>query len=122
MDNIDLDSMIDRTAGDFASYSEDLIEAVTSDISLPDVDNPELDVDVSEDSDTGLEAHQLDNVDASDNLDNAADNATKDFDPSDNNQSSNVDIVDPSQNQNNNDTSVSDNDNYFDNDSSYKDY
>lgn len=107
INDIDLESMIDSTASDFATYTEDTIEAIISDTTLPDVDKVELD-DKIDTVDNGLELNQLEKVNASDNLDNAADNASREFDPSDNNQNNNVDIVDPDQYQNNNDVSEPD--------------
>ena len=107
INDIDLESMIDSTASDFATYTEDTIEAIISDTTLPDVEKPELD-DQIDSVDNGLELNQLEKVNASDNLDNAADNASREFDPSDNNQNNNVDIVDSDQYQNNNDVSEPD--------------
>lgn len=102
INDIDLESMIDSTASDFATYTEDTIEAIISDITLPDVKNPELNVDNDSNTvDNGLELNQLEKVNASDNLDNAADNASKDFDPSDNNQNNNIEIPNREQYQNN---------------------
>ena len=107
INDIDIESMIDTTASDFATYTEDTIEAMISDTTLPDVDKPELD-DKIDSVDNGLELNQLEKVNASDNLENAADNASKDSDPSDNESNNRVDMIEPSQYQNNDDTSESD--------------
>ena len=107
INDIDLEDMIISTVSDFATYVENDMEAIMSDTTLPDVNNPELD-DKNDTVDNGLEQNQLEKVNASDNVENAADNTSKDFDPSDNNQNNHTDMIDPNQYQNNNDVSEPD--------------